>query len=504
MVPQPQRRGGKRASAAAAAAVSVTAGAGSVLAASRGSARLQALGDAAFLNSASAPSVSSAAAAASASLRGAAPASAEESSRVAAPLGQGAAAPLALAFGLGLAYSGRKRGAFGSQPTTGGLPRAGEPQQQQQRASLAARRGLQTGIVGLPNVGKSTLFNALCDQGKAQAANFPFCTIDPNVGKAAVPDKTLKQLGDLASSEKVIPEFIEYVDIAGLVKGASKGEGLGNKFLGNIRTVDAIVHVVRCFEDDDIIHVDGSVDPVRDIETINLELIFSDLDQVEKKLVRNERDRRGKVKGAEEEKAALLKVKEVLEQGKPARLAELTLREEEALQPLGMITKKKVLYAANVAEEDLAEGNKYVKMVQELAAESGDPCVTVSAAVEAELSTLEAEESEDYLESLGVTESGCDSLVKETYGLLGLRTYYTCGPQESRAWTIQEGWKAPKAAGVIHTDFEKGFIKAETISYVDLLEAGSEDKARKEGKMRIEGKEYVVQEGDVMHFRFNV
>lgn len=356
----------------------------------------------------------------------------------------------------------------------------------------------------MPNVGKSTLFNALCDQGKAQAANFPFCTIDPNMGKAAVPDSRLQQLADMASSEKVIPEFIEYVDIAGLVKGASKGEGLGNKFLGNIRSVDAIVHVVRCFEDDDIVHVDGSVDPRRDIETINLELIFSDLDQVEKRMVRVEKDIRGKVKGAEEERDALKKIKEVLELGKPARLAELTDKEEEAIQSLGMITKKKVLYAANVSEEELAEGNEYVKVVQEIAAETGDDCVRVSAAVEAELNTLEADERADYLETLGVTESGCETLVKDTYELLGLRTYYTCGPQESRAWTIQQGWKAPKAASVIHTDFEKGFIKAETISYLDLLEAGSEEKAKADGKMRIEGKEYVVQEGDVMHFRFNV
>lgn len=412
----------------------------------------------------------------------------------------GVAVPAALALRWGLAHSGRRRGGSGlqRQPAFLRAERAGEST----RAALMARRGLQTGIVGLPNVGKSTLFNALCDQGKAQAGNFPFCTIDPNVGKAAVPDLRLQQLADMASSEKVVPEFIEYVDIAGLVKGASKGEGLGNKFLGNIRNVDAIVHVVRCFEDDDVIHVDGKVDPRRDVETINLELIFSDLDQVEKRLKKVAKDIVGKVKGAPEEKEALVKIQEVLELGKPARMADLTAQQEEIVAKLGMITRKSILYAANVAEEDLAEGNDYVKALEELAAETGDQCVVVSAAVEAELATLEEEDRADYLETLGVTESGCDSLVKETYKLLNLRTYFTCGPQESHAWTIKQGWKAPQAAGVIHTDFEKGFIKAEAITYTELLECGSEDQAKADGKMRIEGKDYEVQEGDVMHFRF--
>jgi len=369
---------------------------------------------------------------------------------------------------------------------------------------LVQRHALQTGIVGLPNVGKSTLFNALCDSGKAEAANFPFCTIDPNTGKAKVPDERLDKLAAMASSQKVVPEFIEYVDIAGLVKGAAKGEGLGNKFLGNIRNTDAIVHVVRCFDDDDVVHVDGSVDPSRDIETINLELIFADADQCERRLKKVERDVAAKVKGAADEKEALLKLIPALELGKPARTVELSEQQTEAVKQLGLLTQKRVIYACNVAEGDLAEGNAMVEVVREIAAETGDGMVVVSAQVEQELKSLDAEDRVDYLESLGVTESGCESLVRATYSLLGLRTYFTCGPEESRAWTIRDGWKAPQAAGVIHTDFEKGFIKAETIFWTDLLECGSEEQAKAKGLLRIEGKEYVVKEGDVMHFRFNV
>lgn len=353
-------------------------------------------------------------------------------------------------------------------------------------------------------MGKSTLFNALTESGKAEAANFPFCTIDPNVGKARVPDQRLEQLAAMAKSEKVVPEMIEYVDIAGLVRGASKGEGLGNKFLGHIRNVDAIVHVVRCFDDEDVTHVDGSVDPRRDIETINLELIFSDFDQCEKRLKKVEKDIIGKVKGAAEEKAALLKLMPALEVGKPARSVALTEAEEAAIKSLGLLTMKPVLYAGNVSEEDLATGNKWVEVVREVAKETGDSVVVVSAQVEAELNSLDQQERADYLASLGVKESGCESLVQATYAMLGLRTYFTCGPTETHAWTIRAGWKAPKAAGVIHTDFEKGFIKAATIKYTDLLVCGSEEAAKEKGMLRIEGKDYVVQEGDVMHFRFNV
>jgi len=350
-------------------------------------------------------------------------------------------------------------------------------------------------------VGKSTLFNALCDTGEAEAGNFPFCTIDPNMGKAKVPDERLEKLASLAKSEKTIHEMIEYVDIAGLVRGASKGEGLGNQFLGNIRNVDAIVHVIRCFDDDDVTHVDGSVDPVRDIETISLELIFADADQCTKRLKKVEREVVGQVKGAKEEKQALEKVLVALEEGTPARAAGLSEQDLEALKTLSLLSLKPVIYAANVAEDDLAEGNDYVKAVQGYAAEAGDQVVVVSAQVEAELKGLDAEERADYLESLGVKESGCGSLVQATYRTLGLRTYFTCGPKESRAWTIHEGWKAPKAAGVIHTDFEKGFIKAATVSYNDFVECGSEEAAKEKGKLRIEGKDYVVQEADVMHFK---
>jgi len=372
----------------------------------------------------------------------------------------------------------------------------------QPRVVAVSRKALNTGIVGLPNVGKSTLFNALCDKGVAEAANYPFCTIDPNTGAAKVTDKRLEKLAELASSKKIIPEFIEYVDIAGLVKGASKGEGLGNKFLGNIRSVNNIVHVVRCFDDDDIIHVSDSVDPERDIETITFELIFADMDQIEKRLAKSEKDIRNKKDGAQEEKNALDKILPALVAGKQARSVELTDEDKEAVRPLMLLTMKPVIFAANVAEEDLAEGNAYVEVVRKLAAETGDKAVIVSAACEAELSTLEGEDKAEYLESLGVEESGCETLVQETYKLLGLKTYFTVGPQEAHAWTIKDGDLAPQAAGVIHTDFEKGFIKAETIAYEDYVEHKTEEAAKAAGKVRIEGKNYEVQEADVLHFMF--
>jgi GTP-binding protein YchF len=355
----------------------------------------------------------------------------------------------------------------------------------------------------LPNVGKSTLFNALCGDGSAESANYPFCTIDPNVAKAVVPDKRLEQLGAMFPSEKVIPEVIEYVDIAGLVKGAANGEGLGNKFLSNIRETDMFVHMVRCFEDEDITHVDGNVDPARDVETINLELIFADMSVCENRRTKLVKDIRGKVKGAAEEDAALEKIQAALEAGKPARSVELTDDQKAAVKKLGLITFKKVLYAGNVSEEDLAEGNKFFEEVERIAAEDGTFAVRVSAAMESELMSMDEEEQAEYLKELGVEESGCGNLVRETYKMLGLRTYYTCGPKESRAWTIQAGWKAPKAASVIHTDFEKNFIKASTVSYDEFIECGGEDEAGKKGKLRMEGKDYTVQDGDVIHFRIN-
>lgn len=418
----------------------------------------------------------------------------ETPSPAAATQGRGSVLPGLLALGAGAAALLLSR-----RPQSlaqGNLLQAGRSQRVQ-------CRGLQTGIVGLPNVGKSTLFNALTNSAKAEAANFPFCTIDPNIGRALVPDTRLDQLSKMASSVKTTPESIEYVDIAGLVRGASKGEGLGNKFLSNIRNVDAIVHVVRCFDDPDITHVDGSVNPQRDMETINLELIFSDIDQVDKRMNKLQKDIRNNVKGAAEERDVLERLQKELEAGKPVRSVPLTEKEEALIKGLQFLTSKPMLYATNVAEGDLATGNKWVEEVRAAAAATNDRVVVVSAAVEAELNSLEAEERTEYLESLGVKESGCESLIQETYKMLGLRTYYTCGETETRAWTIRAGWKAPQAAGVIHTDFEKGFIKAATIGWKELLECGSEEAAQAKGKLRIEGKEYEVQEGDVMHFRFS-
>ncbi len=363
---------------------------------------------------------------------------------------------------------------------------------------------LRAGIVGLPNVGKSTLFNALCENAKADAANFPFCTIEPNVGVVAVPDPRLEVLAKLSKSAKIVPTRMEFVDIAGLVKGASQGEGLGNQFLANIREVDAIVHVVRCFDDDDIIHVSGSVDPVRDIEVINLELVLSDMAQVEKRLERAKKQAKSRAKEAVLEVAVLEKILPILEDGRPARQVELDEDEENAIKALGLLTRKPVIYATNVSEDDLAEGNEWVEQVRGVAADENAQVVVVSAQVEAELVELDDAEKADFLESLGVAEGGLQSLIRATYELLGLRTYLTTGETETRAWTILVGMKAPQAAGVIHTDFERGFIRAETISYQDLVDCGSTNAAKEKGLLRSEGKEYVVQEGDVMEFRFNV
>ena len=362
---------------------------------------------------------------------------------------------------------------------------------------------LQAGIVGLPNVGKSTLFNALVANAKAEAANFPFCTIEPNVGVVSVPDDRLGILAKISQSIKIIPTRMEFVDIAGLVKGASQGEGLGNQFLANIREVDAIVHVVRCFDDDDIIHVSGSVDPERDIEVINLELALADLSQVEKRLERAKKQAKGN-KDQQVEIEVLEKIVALLNEGKPARNLKLTEEEELLIKPLGLLTRKPIIFAANVSEEDLASGNDWVKKVEAIATQERAKVVIVSAQVEAELLELPEEEQLDYLASLGATEGGLKSLIKATYELLGLRTYLTTGPQETRAWTINAGMKAPQAAGVIHTDFERGFIRAETVAFADLVATGGMQAAKEKGLVRSEGKEYIVQEGDVLLFRFNV
>jgi len=365
---------------------------------------------------------------------------------------------------------------------------------------------LKTGIVGLPNVGKSTLFNALMQESQAQAANFPFCTIEPNPGIVAVPDDRLKVLSDINKSVKTVPTSLSFVDIAGLVAGASKGEGLGNQFLANIRECDAIVHVVRCFVDDNIIHVSGSVDPLRDIEIISLELILADLSQVEKRMERVRKDVKSKRDGAEDELAVLEKLQPLLDEGQPARHAELSADELRSVQGLGLLSLKPVIYGANVADGDLASGNAMVEKVRELAASEGASVVVVSAQVEAELVELDDEERAGFLEELGVErgETGLEKLIREAYDLLKLRTYFTSGETETKAWTIKAGMLAPQAAGVIHTDFEKGFIRAETVAYADLVEFGSHKDAKDAGKVRAEGKEYEVKEGDIMLFRFNV
>ena len=362
------------------------------------------------------------------------------------------------------------------------------------------------GIVGLPNVGKSTLFNSLTKAG-AESANYPFCTIDPNVGVVAVPDERLKLLGDLYHSKKVTPAVIEFVDIAGLVKGASKGEGLGNQFLSNIREVDAIVHVVRCFEDSNVVHVDGSVNPLRDIETINLELIFSDLEILERRIAKVAKGARMDKEQAKE-LAMLERVKERLEDGKLAIGFETEDEdEEEYFKNLNLLTAKPVIYAANVGEEDLANDgadNAGVQAVREYAKETGSEVFAICAQIEEEISELDDEERQMFLDDLGLKESGLEKLIRASYHLLGLMSFLTSGEDETRAWTIKQGTKAPQAAGKIHTDFERGFIKAEVVNYKDLLENGSLAAAREKGLVRMEGKEYVVQDGDVILFRFNV
>ncbi len=362
---------------------------------------------------------------------------------------------------------------------------------------------LRAGIVGLPNVGKSTLFNAVVANAKAEAANFPFCTIEPNVGVVAVPDERLNVLAKIASSVQIIPARVEFVDIAGLVKGASQGEGLGNQFLSHIREVDAIVHVVRCFENDDIIHVADSVDPARDIEIINIELGLSDLSQIERRIDRTRKQARTS-KDAQFEVSVLEKLAAALNEGKSVRQVSLNEEETEIIKGLELLTYKPIIYAANVSEDELATGNDFVEKVRQIAATENAQVVIVSAQVEAELVELPEEDKADFLASLGVEEGGLKSLIRATYMLLGLRTYFTCGPKETRAWTINAGMSAPQAAGVIHSDFERGFIRAETVAYKDLVTTGSMNAAKEKGLVRSEGKEYVVQEGDVMLFRFNV
>jgi GTP-binding protein YchF len=362
---------------------------------------------------------------------------------------------------------------------------------------------LKAGIVGLPNVGKSTLFNALVANAQAQAANFPFCTIEPNTGVVAVPDERLALLSALSHSKEIIPTRVEFVDIAGLVKGASQGEGLGNKFLANIREVDAIVHVVRCFDDGDVIHVSGTVDPRRDAEVINLELGLADLSQIEKRRERLKKQVRTS-KEAQLEDGALERLQTALEAGNAARTVPLSEEEASLVKPLGLLTAKPIIYATNLAEEDLATGNAHSATIQALAAEEGAATVAISAQVEAELVALPENERQEFLEGLGVSEGGLRGLIRATYDLLGLRTYFTTGEKETRAWTIRAGMTAPQAAGVIHSDFERGFIRAQTIGCRQLLEAGSLAEARNRGWLRSEGKDYVVAEGDVMEFLFNV
>jgi len=362
--------------------------------------------------------------------------------------------------------------------------------------------GFKCGIVGLPNVGKSTLFNALTETAAAQAANYPFCTIEPNVGEIGVPDLRLQKLAVLAKSEQIVPTRILFLDIAGLVKGASKGDGLGNQFLANIREVDAIIHVVRCFEDTDITHVEDKIDPIADIETIETELMLADLDSLEKRVDTLEKKAKGNDKEAKETLSLINRALALLREGKPARFVERKPEEEDLFHSLGLLTSMPVLYACNVDEASAATGNDFSRKVEERAKQEGAVAVVISAKIESEIAMLPSGERADYLAAVGLKETGLDRLVRAGYALLHLVTYFTAGPKETRAWTITQGTKAPKAAGVIHSDFERGFIRVETIGYNDYVAAGGEVGAREAGKMRLEGKDYVVADGDVMHFRF--
>ncbi|MEM6811739.1 MAG: redox-regulated ATPase YchF [Pseudomonadota bacterium] len=366
--------------------------------------------------------------------------------------------------------------------------------------------GFNCGIVGLPNVGKSTLFNALTATAAAQAENFPFCTIEPNVGKVAVPDSRLEKISSIAASAKTIPAQLEFVDIAGLVKGASKGEGLGNQFLANIRETDAIIHVLRCFEDSDITHVDGSVDPLRDAETIETELLLADLESIDKQIANIERKAKGGDKEFKAQYEFMAQVKAVLDEGKSARVVEPSNPDEVRwMKQLGMLTAKPILYVCNVNEDDAAQGNEWTRQVDAMAKEQGASSVVICASIESEIAQLETnEEKQEFLSEMGLEEAGLDRIINAGYQLLGLQTYFTAGPKESRAWTVRKGVKAPEAAGVIHTDFEKGFIKAEVIAFDDYISLGGEQPAKEQGKMRQEGKDYDVLDGDIILFRFNV
>lgn len=363
--------------------------------------------------------------------------------------------------------------------------------------------GFKMGIVGLPNVGKSTLFNALTRTAAAQAANFPFCTIEPNVGEVAVPDARLDKLAGIAVSKSVIPARMTFVDIAGLVKGASKGEGLGNQFLANIREVDAIAHVLRCFEDGDVTHVEGRVDPVADAETIETELMLADIESIEKRLQNIVRKVRGGDKEAVQQERLMRAALAALEDGKPARVVDVDDDDEKAWRMLQLLTTKPVLYVCNVGEVEAAEGNAHAAAVGDMAASQGNSHVIISAQIEEEISQLEADEAQMFLDEMGLSEAGLDRLIRAGYGLLELETYFTVGPKEARAWTVPAGTSAPKAAGVIHGDFEKGFIRAETIAYDDYIALGGEGPAKEAGKMRAEGKSYTVKDGDILHFLFN-
>ena len=363
--------------------------------------------------------------------------------------------------------------------------------------------GFKTGIVGLPNVGESTLFNALTRTAAAQAANFPFCTIEPNVGEVAVPDPRLETLARIAGSKQIIPTRMTFVDIAGLVKGASRGEGLGNKFLANIRECDAIAHVLRCFEDGDVTHVEGRVSPIEDAETIETELMLADMESIEKRLANLSRKLKGGDKDALQQDRLLRAALSALEAGQPARTVAVDDEDRKAWEMLQLLTTKKVLYVCNVAEDEAATGNAQSDAVAKMAAEQGAASVVISARIEEEISQLDREEAEMFLSELGLIEAGLDRLIRVGHDLLGFQTYFTAGPKEARAWTIHKGDTAPKAAGVIHGDFERGFIRAETIAYDDFVACGGEVGAKEAGKMRVEGKTYVVQDGDVMHFLFN-